>query len=59
MVLCAGNEDHSKCVFVDPPASAKIGDRITWAGHEVVKEGSSFELGFGNVLLYGLIVFPL
>ena len=34
MVLCACNEDHSKVAILEPPADAKAGDRVVFAGFE-------------------------
>eukprot|EP00386_Alphamonas_edax_P007850 GDKI01025986.1.p1 GENE.GDKI01025986.1~~GDKI01025986.1.p1 ORF type:complete len:127 (+),score=49.02 GDKI01025986.1:1-381(+) len=34
MVLCASNADKSKCELLKPPAGAKIGELITWPGHQ-------------------------
>lgn len=33
MVLCASNADRTTVEFVDPPAGARVGERITIAGH--------------------------
>lgn len=33
MVLAASNEDHTQVELVDPPAGAKIGERVTFAGY--------------------------
>lgn len=33
MVLCACNADHSEVKLLDPPASASIGDRVTFPGY--------------------------
>ena len=33
MVLCAANADHSAVALIEPPASAKAGDRVTFAGY--------------------------
>merc|ERR1712194_235309 len=30
MVLCASNADHSKVLIVEPPAGAKVGDRVSF-----------------------------
>ncbi|KAJ6796507.1 putative methionine--tRNA ligase [Iris pallida] len=32
MVLAASNDDHTKVELVEPPASAKVGERVTFAG---------------------------
>eukprot|EP00252_Welwitschia_mirabilis_P020527 TRINITY_DN5055_c0_g1_i1.p1 TRINITY_DN5055_c0_g1~~TRINITY_DN5055_c0_g1_i1.p1 ORF type:complete len:391 (+),score=112.89 TRINITY_DN5055_c0_g1_i1:196-1368(+) len=34
LVLCASNEDHSKVEPVSPPDGAKIGEQVTFSGHE-------------------------
>ncbi len=34
MVLCACNEDHSKVAILEPPADAKAGDKVEYAGFE-------------------------
>lgn len=33
MVLAASNEDHSQVELLDPPADAKVGERVTFAGY--------------------------
>lgn len=33
MVLAASNEDHTKVELVDPPAGAKVGERVTFEGY--------------------------
>eukprot|EP00026_Physarum_polycephalum_P007424 Phypoly_transcript_07484.p1 GENE.Phypoly_transcript_07484~~Phypoly_transcript_07484.p1 ORF type:complete len:451 (+),score=136.26 Phypoly_transcript_07484:61-1353(+) len=33
MVLAASNEDHTQVELVDPPAGAKIGERVTFEGY--------------------------
>ena len=33
MVLAASNEDHTQVELVDPPAGAKVGERVTFAGY--------------------------
>lgn len=35
MVLCASNDAHTEVVFVDVPASAKVGDRIVFQGEGI------------------------
>ena len=32
MVLCASNADHTEVKFVDPPAAANVGDRVSLDG---------------------------
>ncbi|CAL5199008.1 unnamed protein product [Lathyrus oleraceus] len=34
MVLAASNDDHTKVELVEPPSSARVGERITFPGHE-------------------------
>lgn len=34
MVLCACNADHSKVAILEPPADAKPGDKVQFAGFE-------------------------
>jgi len=34
MVLCACNDDHSKVAILEPPADAKPGDKVEFAGFE-------------------------
>jgi methionine--tRNA ligase beta chain len=34
MVLAASNEDHTQVELVDPPAAARVGERVTFAGFE-------------------------
>ncbi|XP_042443154.1 probable methionine--tRNA ligase [Zingiber officinale] len=33
MVLAASNDDHTKVELVDPPSSAKVGERVTFLGY--------------------------
>ena len=33
MVVCASNEDHTKVELLQPPAGAKPGERVAFAGH--------------------------
>ncbi|KAG6500390.1 hypothetical protein ZIOFF_040235 [Zingiber officinale] len=35
MVLAASNDDHTKVELVDPPSSAKVGERVTFPGYSV------------------------
>ncbi|KAJ4755990.1 Methionine--tRNA ligase [Rhynchospora pubera] len=39
MVLAASNEDHTKVELVEPPASAKIGERVTFPGFSGEPDG--------------------
>lgn len=34
MVLCASNADKSTCELLKPPAGAKIGELVSWPGHQ-------------------------
>ena len=34
MLLCACTEDHSMGALIEPPADAKVGERVTFAGYE-------------------------
>jgi hypothetical protein len=34
MVLCGSNADHTVVELVDPPAGAKLGERVTFEGHD-------------------------
>uniref|UniRef100_A0A0D6QX96 tRNA-binding domain-containing protein n=1 Tax=Araucaria cunninghamii TaxID=56994 RepID=A0A0D6QX96_ARACU len=38
LVLCASNQDHSTVEPLLPPEAAKIGERVTFAGHEGMPE---------------------
>jgi methionyl-tRNA synthetase len=40
MVLAASNEDHTKVELVDPPESAVVGEKVTFAGHSGEPEAS-------------------
>ncbi|KAL6867594.1 hypothetical protein ACP4OV_015618 [Aristida adscensionis] len=40
MVLAASNEDHTKVELVEPPASAAVGERITFTGYSGEPEAS-------------------
>ncbi|XP_078161612.1 putative methionine--tRNA ligase [Carex rostrata] len=39
MVLAASNEDHTKVELVEPPASAEIGERVTFPGYSGEPDG--------------------
>ena len=34
MLMCASTDDHSMGALIDPPADAKIGERVTFPGYE-------------------------
>ncbi|KAI6693990.1 hypothetical protein NL676_021700 [Syzygium grande] len=34
MVLCASNKENTKVEFIEPPVSAKVGERVTFPGFE-------------------------
>merc|ERR1712194_411793 len=38
MVLCASNADHSKVLIVEPPAGAKVGDRVSFGNLAMEKK---------------------
>ncbi|ONL95093.1 Methionine--tRNA ligase cytoplasmic [Zea mays] len=40
MVLAASNEDHTKVELVEPPESAAVGERVTFAGYSGEPEAS-------------------
>jgi hypothetical protein len=50
MVLCACNEDHTKVKIMEPPATAKKGDRVVFDGAEMAEPATGSQMAKKKIL---------